>query len=184
MRIRGFGRFVSRAVVALALLAVPQPSAAAPGQDLRTKQLEFEVHSALLRLPYYDVFDSLAFEIGDHGTVRLTGHVLNGWLKDGAERAVKRIGGVDTVINEIEILPASPGDDRIRFALYRSLFGDSGLYRYAMGAHPSIRIVVKHGRVTLEGLVNTTLDRTLAGFKAREVFGVFEVTNNLVVSKS
>jgi hyperosmotically inducible protein len=152
--------------------------------DVRTQQLVTDVNNALLRLPYYDIFDSLGFEVGGKGLVRLSGQVRTTWLKKDAERAVKRVRGVDTVINDIEILPPSPGDDQIRLAVYRSLFGDSPLYRYAMGANPSIRIIVKHGRVTLEGLVNSPMDKTTAGFKAREVWGVFGVTNNLVVEKS
>lgn len=181
-------RSVSRIfIVTLAVVAGLAGHAAAQGavtqRDVRAEALEFEVNQALLRLPYYDVFDVLAFEIGEGGAVHLTGQVRNGWLKRDAERAVKRISGVDTVVNDIEILPASVSDERIRWALYRSLFSDTGLHRYAMGVSPAIRIIVKNGRVTLEGNVSTTMDKTIAGFKAREVFGVFGVTNNIVVAK-
>ena len=95
--------------------------------------------------------------------------VRTAWLKDSAEKAVKRVPGVDTVVNNIEILPVNLEDDRIRVAVYRSLFYDSTLDRYAMGSNPSIRIVVKHGQVTLEGAVGSEMDRTLAGLKARDV---------------
>lgn len=183
MRLGKFGIFALAAALvgATAQLSAAQSDVIRP--DARIQQLEYEVNSALLRLPYYDVFDNLAFEVADKGVVRLTGQVRTGWLKNDAERAVKRVRGVDTVINEIELLPPSPGDDRIRLAVYRSMFGDS-LQRYAMGPNPSIHIIVKNGRVTLEGLVNSPMDKTLAGFKAREVWGVFGVTNNLVVEKS
>ena len=153
-------------------------------KDLRTKQLEFNVENALLRLPYYDVFDNLGFEVGEKGTVRLVGQVRTATLRRDAERAVKRLAGVEKVVNEIEILPVNIGDDRIRRAVYRALFNDSSLDRYALGAHPSIRIIVKHGRVTLAGIVNNQMDKTMAEFKARGVFGVFGVTNNLAVEKS
>jgi osmotically-inducible protein OsmY len=153
-------------------------------QTVREKQLAADVEAALLRLPYYDVFDNLGYALGDHGTVILSGQVRTAWLKGSAEKAVKRVAGVDTVVNNIEVLPASFSDDRIRSAVYRSLFYDSSLDRYAMGANPSIRIVVKNGRVTLEGLVGNEMDKTIAGMKARQVFGVFEVTNNLAVEKS
>jgi hypothetical protein len=174
--------------VAMLALAGAIPAAAQTAQvavddrDPRTDALVFEVREALLRLPYYDVFDSLSFEVPGKGTVRLSGQVRTSWLKTDAEKAVKRVRGVDTVINDIEILPVSVFDDRIRMAVYRSIFEDTSLYRYALGVNPAIRIIVKNGRVALEGVVNTPMDKTLAGFKAREVFGVFGVTNNLVIT--
>jgi len=150
----------------------------------RQQRVALDVELALLRLPYYDVFDSLGYEVQDKGVVRLVGQVRTPWLKDDAERAVKRVAGVDTVVNEIEILPANINDDRLRWAVYRSLFGgDSPLDRYALGASPAIRIIVKNGHVTLEGIVLNTMDRTIAGMKARQVFGVFGVTNNLAVER-
>lgn len=156
----------------------------ADAQTIREQQLAADVRDALLRLPYYDVFDNLGYQLGGHGTVVLMGQVRTPWLKGNAEKAVKRVPGVDTVVNNIEVLPASVADDRIRSAVYRSLFYDSTLDRYALGANPSIRIVVKNGRVTLEGFVANEMDRTIAGMKARQVFGVFEVTNNLMVDKT
>jgi hyperosmotically inducible protein len=156
----------------------------AGAQTVRERQVAADVEAALLRLPYYDIFDNLGYAVGDHGTVVLSGQVRTPWLKGSAEKAVKRVSGVDTVVNNIEVLPASISDDRIRTAVYRSLFYDSSLDRYAMGANPSIRIVVKNGRVTLEGFVGTEMDKTIAGMKARQVFGVFEVTNNLNIDKT
>jgi hyperosmotically inducible protein len=156
----------------------------AAAQPLRTQQVANDVEAALLRLPYYDVFDNLGYQLGDHGTVMLTGQVRTPWLKSSAEKAVKRVAGIDTVVNNIEVLPVNMNDDRIRASVYRSLFYDSTLDRYAMGANPSIRIVVKNGRVTLQGFVGNEMDRTIAGMKARQVFGVFDVTNNLAVEKS
>jgi len=168
----------------LLFLALVSPVNAFAAQSVRTKQLASDVESALLRLPYYDVFDNLGYQLGDHGTVILTGQVRTAWLKSSAEQAVKRVAGIDTVVNNIEVLPVSFNDDRIRTAVYRSLFYDSTLFRYALGANPSIRIVVKNGRVTLEGFVGNQMDKTIAGMKARQVFGVFEVNNRLMVDKT
>lgn len=177
-------RLLKTAVVVIALAACSTGSATAQPANLRAQQLSADINAALLRLPYYDVFDSLGYELGDHGTVVLLGQVRTAWLKDSAEKAVKRVSGVDTVVNNIEILPVNIDDDRIRMAVYRSLFYDSTLDRYAMGATPAIRIVVKNGRVTLEGNVGNEMDKTIAGMKARQVFGVFEVANRLTVDKS
>lgn len=174
------GAWVLATVLGLSSSALALPAA----QPVRTQQVSEDVRLALLRLPYYDVFDSLGYELAGHGTVILNGQVRTAWLKDSAEKAVKRVAGVDTVVNNIEVLPVSMNDDRIRAAVYRSLFHGTTLDRYALGANPSIRILVKNGRVTLEGAVGNEMDKTLAGMKARQVFGVFEVTNNLAVDKT
>jgi len=152
-------------------------------KDLRTKQVESEVQHQLLMLPYYTVFDSLAFRVEPGGTVRLFGQVVRPTLKSDAERRVKGVSGVDTVINEIEVLPTSPADDRIRYAVYRTIYRTEVLERYGFQAQPSIHIVVKNGRVTLEGVVDSEQDKTVAGLKAREVGGVFEVKNNLAIER-
>lgn len=177
-----------KVIFAALLLALPFGGIAQAAQadrlTPRQQRVALDVELALLRLPYYDVFDSLGYELQDKGVVRLVGQVRTPWLKDDAERAVKRVAGVDTVVNEIEILPANINDDRLRWAVYRSLFGsDSPLDRYALGASPAIRIIVKNGHVTLEGIVLNNMDRTIAGMKARQVFGVFGVTNNLAVER-
>jgi hyperosmotically inducible protein len=177
--------FLTTAVAAAIVLTLSGAgTAGAQPATVRAQQLSSDINAALLRLPYYDVFDSLGYEVADHGTVVLSGQVRTAWLKDSAEKAVKRVAGVDTVVNNIEILPVNMGDDRIRVAVYRALFYDSTLDRYAMGANPAIRILVKNGRVTLEGYVGNEMDKTIAGMKARQVFGVFEVTNRLMVDKS
>jgi hyperosmotically inducible protein len=176
-------RLAARLLGVAMLLANSAVAAAAP-DPIRTQQLAADIQSALLRLPYYDVFDNLGYEVRDQGTVMLVGQVRTAWLKSSAERAVKRVPGVDTVVNQIEVLPVNINDDRIRMAVYRSLFYDSTLDRYARGSNPSIRIVVRNGRVTLEGLVSNEMDKTIAGMKARQVFGVFDVDNRLVVARS
>ncbi len=143
-------------------------------------RLERQVRHELLMLPYYGVFDNLAYRVeGDR--VELLGEVTRPTLKSDAERVVKRIEGVESVSNNIKVLPLSPYDDRIRLAVYRAVFGGGLLGRYALGANPSIHIIVDHGQVTLEGVVGNEMDRNIAFLRANGVPGVFSVTNNLRV---
>jgi hyperosmotically inducible protein len=138
------------------------------------------VRKELVTLPYYGVFDNLEYKVeGD--TVTLYGQVRNPTTRRDAERRVSRIEGVERVINKIEVLPVSGFDDSIRTRAYRAVFRSGGLYRYAMGANPSLHIVVKNGHVALEGVVANQMDSQLAYMAARGVPGVFSVTNNLRV---
>jgi len=161
--------------------------AAAQGtkQDLtRAKsRLAEQVRKELILLPYYGIFDQLAFEIKDIDTVVLTGQVTRPTLKNDAENVVRRIEAAGRVENQIEVLPNSPNDDRIRIATYRAIFSKPGLDRYAMRAVPPIHIIVKNGEVTLVGVVATEMDKNLAGMTANGVPGVFKVTNSLRVEK-
>jgi hyperosmotically inducible protein len=143
-------------------------------------RLEREVRHELVMLPYYSVFDNLAYEVNG-GTVILSGKVTKPVLKDGAGRVVKRIEGVERVENRIEVLPLSPFDDRIRMAAFRAIYGTPALNRYAHQAIPPIHIVVENGNITLEGVVANDMDCNLAYMKARQVPGVFSVTNHLRV---
>lgn len=159
----------------------------APGvlqeRDPRRERVETEIVHELLTLPYYNLFDHLAFVVERGGVVKLRGQVTRPTLKSDAEARVKKIAGVEQVINEIEVLPLSPEDDRIRLAVARAIYRSDALERYGFQSNPSIHIIVKSGRVTLEGVVDSEMDKTIAGLKAREVTGVFEVKNNLSVSK-
>lgn len=137
-----------------------------------------QVRHELLTLPYYGVFDNLAYRI-DGDTVTLYGQVVQPTTRETAARRVAQIAGVSRVVNEIEVLPLSSFDDSIRVNAYRSIFNMGGLYRYAMGANPSLHIIVNRGHVTLEGVVANDADRQLAYIAARQVPGVFSVTNNL-----
>ena len=140
-----------------------------------------EVRHQLVMLPYYSVFDNLTYSVeGDN--VTLNGQVTRPTLKSDAESAVKSIEGVRSVVNNIEVLPLSPMDDDIRRAVYRAVYGDSGLQRYALQAVPSIHIIVKKGNVVLEGVVDTEADKNLANLRARGVSNVFSVKNDLVVA--
>jgi hyperosmotically inducible protein len=140
-----------------------------------------EVRHQLVLLPYYSVFDNLAFRV-DGDTVTLEGQVVRPTLKSDAGNAVKSIGGVGRVVNNIEVLPLSPMDDQIRRAVYRTIFGEPGLSRYAESAVPSIHIIVKNGHVTLEGVIDSEGDKNLVNIRVNGVPDVFSVKNNLVVS--
>lgn len=150
-----------------------------PGQERITREVRHE----LVMLPYYSVFDNLAYKVeGD--TVTLLGQVSRPSLKDDAERSVKKIEGVEKVVNNIQVLPTSPSDDRIRRAAFRTIYSYPSLSKYAWGAVPPIHIIVDHGHVTLEGVVDNDSDRNVAEIQAKSVPGVFSVTNNLRVEPS
>jgi hyperosmotically inducible periplasmic protein len=188
--------------MAVLLGAAPAVSAqsvtVAPSETIRS------VRKMLERLPYYGVFDYIAFSV-ERGTVTLVGYTYQGYLKADAEMATKRASGVDEVANRIEVLPASPNDDRIRWATFYRIYTDDFLSRYAPGGvygalrdlrderrfpgmQPvgpyGIHIVVKHGRTMLLGVVDNAVDRQIAEVRAREVSGVFEVDNSLIVAGS
>jgi hyperosmotically inducible protein len=167
----------------VALTAVLSLLAPVQQKDSRTLRVEADVERELLLLPYYTVFDNLAFRVEPGGTVRLLGQVVRPTLKSDAERRLKRVEGVEQIINEIEVLPVSPADDAIRLAVARNIYNSTALDRYGFQSQPPIHIIVKQGRVTLEGAVDSESDKTVAGLKAREISGVFEVKNNLSVAR-
>jgi hyperosmotically inducible protein len=158
--------------------AVAAPAVKTNDQGLGQQQIMKKIRKELVTLPYYGVFDNLSYKV-EGGTVTLYGQVVRPTTRKDAERRVARIDGVERVVNQIEVLPLSSFDDSIRIRTYRTLFRAGGLYRYAMGANPSIHIVVNRGHVTLEGVVANEGDRRLAYAMARGVPGVFSVTNNL-----
>jgi hyperosmotically inducible protein len=134
-------------------------------------------------LPYFGVFDNIAYKV-DGYTVTLLGQVVRPTLKSDAENVVKHIEGVEKVDNQIEVLPPSPMDDRLRVRLYRTIYGYPSLEKYALGVQKPIRIIVKNGNVTLEGVVDNEGDKNIAGIRANGVSGIFSVTNNLRVESS
>ena len=145
------------------------------------ERLAKEVRHQLLLLPFYSVFDNLAFKVaGDK--VTLEGQVVRPTLKSDAENAVKSIEGVAKTVNNIEVLPVSPMDDQLRRAVYHTIYGDTALFKYGFQAMPSIHIIVKNGNVTLEGVVDNEADKNLANLRASAVPNVFSVKNNLVVA--
>ncbi|HZP63297.1 MAG TPA: BON domain-containing protein [Terriglobales bacterium] len=167
-------------VIALLSVTMSAQNAVSAKADERIQK---EVRHELLMLPYLTVFDNLAYKVQGYD-VTLLGQVVNPTLKTDAERSVKQIEGVEKVDNQIELLPASPMDDQLRLKLFHAIYGDPALQRYALPTIKPIRIVVKNGHVTLEGVVDSEADKNIAGIRASSVPGIFSVTNNLVVSKS
>ncbi len=190
MTVPKFRTLCTVAFLAAALFATPLLPAAHSQDDKKQRseekyrdKLVKEVRHQLVMLPYYSVFDNLAYQVeGDK--VTLVGQVTRPTLKSDAEAAVNSSEGVATVDNNIEVLPPSPNDDQIRRAVYRAIYGSDALSRYGVQAVPSIHIVVKNGHVTLEGVADSEADKNLANLKANGVSGVFSVQNNLVVNKS
>ena len=146
------------------------------------RRLDREVRHELVTLPYYDVFDNLEYRI-DGDQVTLSGQVVRPTLKSGAENVVKNIEGVEKVTNNIEVLPLSPNDDRLRIAVYRAIYGHTALQVYSIRSVPPIHIIVKNGNVTLEGVVANEGDKNIANIQANGVSGVFSVKNNLRVER-
>jgi hyperosmotically inducible protein len=205
-----------RVVATLPLLiclvaAAVRPAVAAGTSD--PKDLVTQVRKELMRLPYYGAFDFLVFSVNGP-TVTLGGEVYNASIKKDAEREVKRISGVENVVNNVEVLPVSSFDDDVRWAAFRAIYHDSSLSRYLPGGGwaprgrmwrfdrafdpfgPSTRfpgqepvgnypihIVVKGGRITLEGVVDNQMDKNLAGIRAHGVSGAFSVDNELQIEK-
>jgi BON domain-containing protein len=155
-----------------------QNTPGAPSSDLNAK-----VRHKLVTLPFYSIFDDLNYVV-EGGTVTLTGEVTRPVLRSDAEAVVKRIPGVASVSNQIEVLPLSDFDNRIRRSVYLTLFHpNSPLFRYSFGADPSIHIIVDNGHVTLKGFVSSKSDKQIAAMYVQQVFGVFSVTNDLNVGK-
>jgi hyperosmotically inducible protein len=170
--------FLAASLFASSMLLSASTKNSTAGPDLSDK-----VRHELLMLPYYNVFDNLSYQVnGDE--VTLYGQVTWPTVKSDAGNVVKHIAGVSKVVNNIEVLPLSPFDNRLRLRLFRAIYSQPGLDRYALRAVPNIHIIVKNGNVTLEGVVASEMDKNLAGIRANEVPGVFSVTNNLRVSKN
>jgi hyperosmotically inducible protein len=199
------GRRVNRApfAAALAVMVAVLATMTLPAQSVAVNETTLMVQRALQRLPYYGVFDFLAFGV-DRGTVTVTGFAYRGSLRSDVANAVKRVAGVEELGNQIEVLPASQNDDRIRWSTFYNIYTDDFLSRYApggamraryealsfarfpgmqpFGMYP-IHIIVKNGRTTLVGIVDNEADKTIAGVRAREVPGVFGVENDLMVAR-
>lgn len=174
---------INQLTIAMALattLAFANPNNSNP--DPQKKTLEAKVRHELLMLPYFGIFDNLQFQV-DGATVTLIGQVNRPVLRSDAVNVVKRIEGVSAVNDQIEVLPLSNFDDQLRVRVARTVYGQTALNRYALGAHPTIHIIVKNGNVTLEGVVSRQMDSTIANLQANTVPGVFTVTNNLHIEK-
>jgi hyperosmotically inducible periplasmic protein len=177
------------AIISVALTAAgtaQEPGAPAQpqsGAQRMHERITHEVRHELVMLPQLTIFDNLQYKV-DGSSVTLMGQVTNASLKDSAEKVVKSVEGVENVNNQIEVLPASQNDDRIRQEVARAIFNDNRLFRYSMGSVPPIHIIVNRGHVTLEGVVNSQADKDAAFLRANGVPGVFSVENHLQVEKS
>ena len=169
---------VSVMLFLMSWIALGQNATFAKSEDRITREVRHE----LLMLPYFGVFDNIAFKVNG-GTVTLLGQVVRPSLKSDAQNSIKHIEGVERVDNQIEVLPPSSQDDALRIALFRAIYQYPSLQRYALGVQKPIRIIVKSGRVTLEGVVDSDADKNVAGVRANSVPGIFQVTNNLRVEK-
>ena len=192
--------FAAFTIIALASASIYSYTAPAPQKKGRKSRLESmpraeseardlayltkEIRKELVTLPFFSVFDWLEGNVEPDGTVHLRGQVTRPTLKKDAQRRVEKVEGVDRVINQIEVLPLSPNDDRLRRAVFRELFNaNSPLFRYGQQSVPPIHIIVNRGRLTLKGVVANKSDSDLANIKARGVSGLFEVRNELRVER-
>lgn len=169
-------------IFAVWLLLAPLWVTAAPA-DRDLTPTEVRVQKALKRLPYYGVFDNIEFQV-DRDVVTLSGKVLRASLRSEAAAAVLRLEEISRVDNRIEILPLSNNDDRIRLAALREIYANPMLSRYGAGVIPDIRIIVEHGTIMLEGVVDSEAHRRVAEIEARSVPGAFGVENHLRVDRT
>ncbi len=162
-----------------ALLAAGAAFASAPGDDAIAKSVRHEV----LTYPFYTVWDDISFRV-DNGNVELQGYVTDPYKKTDLGRIAQHITGVAAVTNEVKVLPLSDFDNRLRWQVARAIFGDPLLSRYAMGANPSIHIIVDNGHVTLTGEVDTQADKQMAGIRANGAGLAFgPIVNDLSVDQ-
>lgn len=166
--------------VALGLATLP---AAAANQMRDLSPLEKQVRHQLVTLPYYSLFDNLVFQV-EGSQVTLSGQTIRPTIKSSAERVVARLEGVTSVDNQIEVLPLSPYDDRLRLRVVRAIYTNPVLDRFGLRSVPGIHVIVKNGDVTLEGVVANKVQKNVANLVANGVSGAFSVTNNLRVENS
>lgn len=183
MKLKPFAAIVALLVLSVMAIGQDQMSQRDQPSARSADRIQREVRHELLMLPYFTVFDNIAYKV-DGTTVTLLGQVVNPTVKSDAGNAVKHIEGVDKVDNQIEVLPLSPMDNRIRQRLFRAIYGYPALQRYALGVQKPIRIIVNNGHVTLEGVVDNEGDKNIAGLRANGVSGIFSVDNNLQVVPS
>lgn len=179
---------VQRIALAAGVVASLTAASAAYAYDNHTPaskeaRMVRQIRHELVMQPFYGVFDDLSFRI-DGGTVTLFGSVVRPTMKTSSENVVKDVEGVERVVNEIEVLPTSPQDDRIRMAVFRAIYGHSQMTRYAIQAIPPVHIIVKNGNIKLVGVVANESDRTIANMQARQVPGTFNVDNQIRVEGS
>jgi len=166
--------FARVAATVIVLFAMSASAWAAQREDL---QIFRDLSQQVMRYPNFTIFDSINAQVED-GVVTLTGRVTMPYKRDDIAERIARVDGVRQVRNEVTVLPVSQFDDELRFRIARAIYGNSNFWTYGAMANPPIHIIVENGRVTLEGVVNSNVDRMLARSIASS-FGAFSVTNNL-----
>jgi len=167
----------------LAFLLVTASLVVPAGMQAKTAKpvdLPQAVRHSLAMMARFNVFDEISYQV-DGSTVTLTGEVTQPVVKEDASRTVQRVEGVTQVVNNIEVLPLSDNDERIREAELRAIYTAPTLAGRYVPANPAIRIIVKNGVVRLEGVVANKMDHDVAGIRANGVFGAFQVINNLKI---
>ena len=173
-------RLIGAALIIAASLSVPGQTSATGQQSKSAPNLAREIHHQLAELPFYSAFDFIIFSL-DGKKVTLNGYVLRPSLKKHAQQAIQSLEGVETVNDQIQVLPSSTADNELRRAIYRAIYEDPVLDAYAVQPVPSIHIIVKDRNVTLEGSVESAADMSLAAKRAATVENVVSLKNNLNV---
>jgi len=159
-------RILGSSLVAAALLSLTATAADKANFTPKTgDDLVKAVRHEILVYPHYTLWDDVSFRV-DNGNVTLLGDVTQPYKKSDLQNIVKHVPGVETVTNQLNVLPLSSNDDRLRIQVARAIFRDPALNRYAMGAIPSIHIIVDNGQVKLTGAVATAMDKQIAGMRA------------------
>lgn len=170
------GRFVIAAALVVGVAAASEKGVPRTGADL-----EKSVRHEIVMYPYYTLWDDISFRV-DNGHVELFGAVSQPYKKSDVQSIVQHIPGVQSVTNEIKVLPLSPFDDELRLRVARAIYRDPVLSRYAMGAVPSIHVIVDNGHVTLTGAVNSDMEKQVAGIRASGAgMSLGPVVNNISV---
>jgi hyperosmotically inducible protein len=163
--------------------AAAQPPAGDETMSAETQaKLVNGIRRAIIMLPYYGVFDNIGFRLHER-TVTLEGQVVRSSLKPDAERAVKKVEGVEKVINNIEVLPPGPLDEQLRHQVYQAIYQYGPLFKYANMPNPPIHIIVRNANVTVVGVVDTETDKGLVSMRVKQVPDALNVTNDLRVVK-
>jgi hyperosmotically inducible periplasmic protein len=165
-------------VITLGAFGFTTPAAAAKSDNLH---LFRAVQKQVLNYAHFTIFDSVNMQIND-GTVTLTGWVTMPYKRNDLERRVSRVAGVDRVVNQIKELPVSQFDDQLRVRIARAIYSSPHFRGYGSMVNPPIHIIVEHGRVTLEGVVNNNVDRMIARSIASN-FLSFDIKNELKTSQ-
>jgi hyperosmotically inducible protein len=172
------GTFLMAAALVAVASAAGKDNPGAPRTDADVAKA---VRHEILMYPRYTLWDNVSFRV-ENGSVELLGEVNQPYKKSDLQKIIQHVPGVSSVTNELKVLPLSSFDDRLRLQVARAIYNDPTLSRYAMGAVPSIHIIVDNGHVTLTGQVNSAMEKQIAGMRASGAgLGFGAVVNNITV---